>query len=160
MEVLYEYFASGIVESGIRQFGGEDCFNEIPAFYHWMISLVFGSLSVFLTWLWRDDMAHGKGDRKRLAPNCIEQLCFWVGLLSFLFTFYYKIITKRGFFILNPCHITLIFELILLAAKDNTNVFLRRLHVAWSAWLFGAFAALILPHLEEIDVFEFVLYYL
>ena len=42
--------------------------------------------------------------------------------------------------------------LILLAAEDNTNIYLRRLHNAWTGWLFGAAAAFIFPHLEEINI--------
>ena len=82
----------------------------------------------------------------------IERICFWLGLASLLLTFYFKLITKRGLFILNPCHVALLFMLILLAAEDNTNIYLRRLHNAWTGWLFGAAAAFIFPHLEEINI--------
>lgn len=53
MEILYEYLASGIADSGIRQFGGDECLNEIPPLYHWTLSLTTGLISIFLVWFWR-----------------------------------------------------------------------------------------------------------
>lgn len=82
-----------------------------------------------------------------------------MGLLSFIFTFYFKVSTKRGFFMLNPCHVALLLMLVLLRVKDNSGVLARRLHLAWTAWLLGPFGALAWPHLEEISMFEFVLYF-
>jgi hypothetical protein len=49
--------------------------------------------------------------------------------------------------------------LILLIARDNTNIHIRRLHIAWTAWLLGPFGALAFPHLEDITMFEAVLYF-
>lgn len=83
----------------------------------------------------------------------MEKATFWVGLLSFIFTFYFKVSTKRGFFMLNPCHVALLLMLVLLKIKDNSSVFARRMHLAWTAWLLGPFGALAWPHLEEISMF-------
>lgn len=49
--------------------------------------------------------------------------------------------------------------LILLSAKDNTTLKIRILYTGWTAWLFGPFGALAWPHLEDISMFEAVLYY-
>jgi hypothetical protein len=65
---------------------------------------------------------------------------------------YYKVATKRGLFILNPCHITLLMMLVLLRAEDNSSPFMRKLHSIWTAWLFGAFGALYFPHLEDVSI--------
>jgi hypothetical protein len=159
MELLYEYLASGIVDSGIRQFGGDDCHSEIPPFYHFCISVFFGGLSVFLAWSWRHQLASGTAHRKQMPAGWAERACFWGGLASLLLTFYCKLATRRGFFILNPCHVALAMLLVLVAARDNTSLAMRRLHVAWIAWLFCPFSALLLPHLEEVSMLEFALYY-
>ncbi len=159
MGVLYEYFASGIADSGIRQFGGDDCYNEIPPLYHWTVSIFFGLLSLFLLWLWRDSLASPSQKKTPLKSNLLEKICFWIGLASFLLTLYFKVATKRGLFILNPCHISLVLMLILLAAEDNSSLNMRRLHTAWTAWLLGPFGAIAWPHLEDVSTFEFVLYY-
>lgn len=60
MEILYQYLASGIADSGIRQFGGNECFNEIPPLYHWILSLTTGLLSIYFVWFWREEMANSK----------------------------------------------------------------------------------------------------
>jgi len=77
-----------------------------------------------------------------------------------LLTLYFKVVTKRGLFILNPCHIALTMLLVLLKTEDNTSVAMKRLKVAFNAWLFCPFCALVLPHLEEISIYEFLLYYI
>jgi hypothetical protein len=158
MDVLYEYFASGIVDSGIRQFGGDDCHAEIPPFYHWCVCVFFGSLSVYLCWLWRNSLADEQ-QRQKLKANWTDKACFWAGLASLLMTLYFKVITRRGLFILNPCHIALAVLLVLLAS-DSSSLLMRRMHVAWTAWLFCPFSALVLPHLEEVSFLELMLYYI
>lgn len=152
MVVLYDYFASGIVDSGIRQFGGDECYAEIPSFYHWTVSIVSGTLSVFLCWLWRNFLAAKNSKRKHLKTNWLEWTCFLVGLASLMLTLHSKLATKRGLFILNPCHVALAMLLVLLIG-DNSSLAMRRLHSAWTAWLFCPFSALVLPHLEEISIF-------
>jgi hypothetical protein len=86
----------------------------------------------------------------KLLPNIFEKIYFIIGLICLLLTIYYKVSTKRGLFIFNPCHISLAFLLVLLYAKDNTSLFMRKFHTAWSGWLFGALAAFVFPHLEDI----------
>jgi hypothetical protein len=151
--------ASGITESDIRQFGGDDCYNEIPPLYHFSIALFFAALSLTLTYRWRQQLADGPAQTPKMQSGWAEKICFWVGLGSLLMTFYYKLATKRGLFILNPCHVALAMQLVLLAAHDNTSLLMRRLYAVWTAWLFCPFSALLLPHLEEISLSEFVLYY-
>jgi hypothetical protein len=90
----------------------------------------------------------------------VEKIAFWIGLVSLILAVYYKVATKRGLFILNPCHITLLIMLVLLRAEDNSRPFMRKLHAVWTAWLFGAFGALYFPHLEDVSLGEFLLYYI
>lgn len=69
MEVLYEYLASGIVNSGIRQFGGDECHAEIPPLYHWTVSIFFGVLSLILAFLWKDSLAKGEAKRRQMEAG-------------------------------------------------------------------------------------------
>lgn len=121
--------------------------------------MFFGGLSLIFLYRWRQQLADGTAERPKMESGWAEKICFWAGLGSLLMTFYYKLVTKRGLFILNPCHVALAMQLVLLATKDNTSLFMRRMHMAWTAWLFCPFSALLLPHLEEINWTEFVLYY-
>lgn len=150
MELFHEYFASGILKAGIRQFGGPECFNEIPPLYHYSVSLVFVLIHLYCIKRWNSTLLN-RTPIPKMAPSLFEKIYGWVGVIALIFTVYYKIAFKRGFFLLNPCHITLAFLVIFLFAKDNTSVLMRQMHTAWSGWLFGAFAALLFPHLEDID---------
>jgi len=60
---------------------------------------------------------------------------------------------------LNPCHTTVLIQSYLLAAKDNTSPWVRKVHTIWASWVFGAFGAFAWPHLENLPVIEVVLYY-
>ena len=59
--------------------------------------------------------------------------------------------TKKGLFIFNPCHITLIIMTVLLFSKSS--LMMRKIHSYWTTWLFGAYLALMVPHLEGISNF-------
>jgi hypothetical protein len=80
-----------------------------------------------------------------------------VVLLSYLLTLYYKVKTRRGLFILNPCHMSALFLVYLLFAKSTRMN--RIIHGVWCSWIYGAIMALIFPHLAGIEQFEVVLYY-
>jgi len=96
---------------------------------------------------WGDTLVDHTRKTPALNPNLFEKIYFLIGLISLFFACYYKLAAKRGFFLLNPCHITLALMLFLLITKDNSTTFMRKMHTAWTAWLFGAFAALAIPHL-------------
>jgi len=72
---------------------------------------------------------------------------FLIGLVCLLYTAYYKISTKRGLFLLNPCHIALIGLLYLLNVKDNSSIWARKFHAFWSGWWIGGLAGFLFPHL-------------
>jgi len=72
---------------------------------------------------------------------------FWIGLICLLCTVYYKISTKRGLFLLNPCHIAFVGLLYLLNAKDNDSILVRKVHVLWMGWWIGGLAGLLFPHI-------------
>jgi hypothetical protein len=99
-------------------------------------------------WRWRSSLVDGKVTVSKMKINLTEKICFWVGLGSLLLTLYFKVVTKRGLFMLNPCHVSLVIMLVLLRAEDNSSLRMRWLHTAWTAWLLGPFGAIAWPHLE------------
>ena len=87
-----------------------------------------------------------------------QKECSWleivVGLtsiLSLVGTAYYKFITKKGLFMLNPCHVTLLIMVLLLFSKATP--IMQKIHTYWTSWLFGAYLALMMPHLYGISNF-------
>lgn len=83
---------------------------------------------------------------KSLPPNLLEKISVVLGFLSLAYTVYRKIVRREGMFILNPCHVALIMQLILMLG-DNSSLSMRRLHNIWNGWLFGPLGALLIPHL-------------
>lgn len=59
---------------------------------------------------------------------------------------------------LNPCHVTFLMFLVLLMG-NNTSYKMRWMHTAWTGWLFGGFAALVIPHLEGLSLIEAVSFF-
>ena len=70
-------------------------------------------------------------------------------VVCYIMTFYYKVITRKGMFIFNPCHMTLIVMICLMISPSTP--FMKKVHTFWTTWLFGAFLALFIPHLEGIS---------
>lgn len=64
----------------------------------------------------------------------------------------------KGLFILSPCRVVLLVQIILLFRPNSRAN--RILHTAWTGWLFGPYLANFIPHLDGIDQFEIVLYYI
>lgn len=48
MEFLYGYMVKGIIESGIREDGGEECYKEIPYEFAWMATISMTILHIFI----------------------------------------------------------------------------------------------------------------
>ena len=69
-----------------------------------------------------------------------------VGVASLIYTTYSKFSRREGLFMTNPCHISLL-TLVVLLLGDNSSDRMRWLHTVYSGSLFGAFAALVIPHL-------------
>lgn len=91
------------------------------------------------------------------SSSLFEKLVGLSSIVSLILTFYFKLITKKGLFILNPCHITLIIMTVLLFSRSTP--LMLKLHTYWTAWLFGAYLAVLIPHLDGIDSLEVLLYY-
>ena len=91
--------------------------------------------------------------------NFFERVMLCLGSACFIYTAYYKIITKRGLFLLNPCHIALLMLLFLLKARDNSTLFMRRFHSLWTGWWIGGLAGFLFPHLEDISNFQISLFF-
>lgn len=149
---------SGIVNSDHRHFGGEDCYQEIPFLYHLVVCSLASLIAIFAMVKWFSYSVDKTNNRPYLAPNLLEKIVFWLGLLNLVYTCYRKIVRKEGVFILNPCHITFLMLLILLVA-DNTSSKMKWLHTAWTGWLFGGFAALVIPHLEDLSLLEAITFF-
>lgn len=81
--------------------------------------------------------------------NWIEKFVAVNGIISLALTLYYKLYTRKGMFIFNPCHLSLLILVFLLFAP--TTKFTRKVHTCWTAWLFGAIMALGIPHLEGVS---------
>ena len=84
--------------------------------------------------------------RDYLRPNMLEKVAVVVGVTSLIYTTYSKFSRREGLFMTNPCHISLL-TLVVLLLGDNSSDRMRWLHTVYSGSLFGAFAALVIPHL-------------
>ena len=157
-ELFHQYFVEGIVNSVHKHFGGEQCYQEIPFLYHLAVCTFFILLFAYLTYRWRNHTADQNKIVKPLAPNLLEKICAVLGCLSLIYTIYRKIVRKEGLFLLNPCHVTLILQLILMVG-DNSCLWMRRLHTVWTGWLFGPFGALIIPHLQGLSLVEIIVFF-
>ena len=58
---------------------------------------------------------------------------------------------------LNPCHMAVLIQTYLLMNKNTS--FNRLIYNHWSGWLFGAYMAIFVPHINGIDYFEIFLYF-
>ena len=148
----------GIRDSGLSHFGGEECYNTIPFNYHLVSSLLVGLLYLGCLLRWHKELINPVNIPKK-APNLVEKVTLVLGIISYVYTFHMKLERKQGFFMLNPCHTTILLQSVLLLAPDNTTPFMKMLHTTWSGWAFGAFGAFIWPHLEGLSLLEIVLYY-
>jgi len=121
MDIFKKYFASGILEANIRQFGGEECYQEIPPLYHYLVSFTFAITFLLCLRNWGHTLIDFNQKIPKLLPNLFEKVYLAIGFICLLFAIYYKVSTKRGFFIFNPCHISLALLLVLLYTKDNSS---------------------------------------
>jgi hypothetical protein len=80
-----------------------------------------------------------------------------VSIITVIVQTYMKVSTKKGLFILNPCHTNLVFVAILMILPTTKNT--KLIHLAWEPWIFGPIFALMFPHLYGINQFEIYLYY-
>ena len=78
-------------------------------------------------------------------PSIFERV-FGIGaFISYLLTAYFKLETGKGLFMLNPCHITnLVLVYLLISPNSRLN---QSIHSVWCSWIFGAYLALLVPHL-------------
>jgi hypothetical protein len=146
MDLLLKHLAGGLVNSEIRHFGGEDCYNEIPFLYHVIVCISLTSISLYTMYRYRDRIIDNKIVVDYIPPNLFEKIVFFIGLVVLIATFYLKMVRLEGFFMLNPCHVSIVMLLILLRG-DNSSPAMRKLYIASTGWIFGIFAALIIPHL-------------
>lgn len=152
MDILHEYMVQGILDSNIPADGGPECYDEIPKLYHFLSSLVAVIVHSLALKYWNNSLVDdSQMKHKSVYPSLLEKITGIFGIISLFLTFYFKWITKKGIFILNPCHFSLLVVVILLFSPTNNTT--RKLHTAWTSWLFGAMLALVVPHLEGVAPF-------
>ena len=94
---------------------------------------------------------------QQVRPSKFEFLYSVVSVLTVLLQTFMKISSKKGLFMLNPCHINLVFVTALMLLPISR--FIKLVHLAWEPWIFGPIFALLFPHLDGISQFEIYLYY-
>lgn len=82
-------------------------------------------------------------------PKLWEKLIGILSILTVIIQGYYKFSTRKGMFMLNPCHINVLMMSYLFLAETSTAT--KRLYVCWEAWLFGPILSLVVPHLNGVD---------
>lgn len=68
-----------------------------------------------------------------------------VSLVTYAVQFYYKVATRKGLFMLNPCHINVLI-MSYLALRPTTRT-TKVVYLCWETWLFGPLLSLVFPHL-------------
>jgi hypothetical protein len=153
-DLFHTYFAEGILNAGYDYFGGEWCYNYIPLWYHLAVCLTFAALFAAMMYRYRGTALSLTGRKEEFRANWFEQLCLGVGVVCLGYTGWLKIVVRHeGLFMANPCHVSLLMLLVLLRGNNNSPA-MRWLHTAYSGWTLGAFAALLIPHLEGLDLLE------
>jgi hypothetical protein len=95
---------------------------------------------------------------KSIILRTVDVLTSLLGFGILIFALNIKIQTKKGLFILNPCHMTLFIQSYLLIA--NKTGFNKAVHLCYISSVFGAVCALIFPHTNGILPIELFIYYL
>ena len=83
---------------------------------HFLSSFFATFLHLFFLWRCKHHI-RSSGYVPLKGRNAIENIVGVLCVISLIFTGYYKISTRKGLFILNPCHIALLTITIMLLAK-------------------------------------------
>lgn len=157
--IFKKYMVNGIVYSGIFEDGGQECYDEIPKKIHVAFAIVGTIFYLIIFFRWKSKLLNFEQvDRAVFKAGMIEYLVAFVGAISLILTGYMKLATGKGMFLLNPCHVSVLGVIVLCVAPSTT--LMRKVHSMWTAWLFGATLALLVPHLNGIGQFEIWLYYI
>ncbi|CAI4224017.1 unnamed protein product [Auanema sp. JU1783] len=141
--VWWDLAISGVNHSIIGN-GGDDCLNYVPGWQRTLETLLFVPLAIWMATISFPHLdcsfTHRPRDYSRYTVLTIYSLIFGAELA-------FKMISKTGIFLLNPCHVTTTMQLILLSkdANDKRVCFLFRLHLYFVP---GAFFALAFPILN------------
>ncbi|CAJ0609062.1 unnamed protein product [Cylicocyclus nassatus] len=144
MAGLWWELAAGGVDSSIPGNGGEECMTYLPTWQLFLETLIIVPLTLrliinTLPTLDCSFSTRPKND-SRYGVLTVYSIIFGAELA-------FKMISRTGIFLLNPCHITTAMQLILLTmdANDRKACFLFRLHMFFMP---GAFFALAFPILN------------
>ncbi|CAD6187528.1 unnamed protein product [Caenorhabditis auriculariae] len=107
--------AVGGVDENIEGNGGEICMHYIPGWQRFLETIVFVPLS-----LWTAFGAFPLDCKYSLPPRPTSRYTV-LTIYSLIFgaELAYKMISKTGIFLLNPCHVTTTMQLILLTMDAN-----------------------------------------
>ncbi|VDM78236.1 unnamed protein product [Strongylus vulgaris] len=144
MAGLWWELAAGGVDSTIPGNGGEECMTYLPTWQRFCETMIIVPLAIrtvlsIVPILDCSFSSRPKND-SRYAVLTVYSIIFGAELA-------FKMISKTGIFLLNPCHITTAMQLILLTmdANDRKACFLFRFHMYFMP---GAFFALAFPILN------------
>lgn len=140
--IIWE-LAIGGVNASIQGNGGEECMNYLPTWQKFLETIIFVPLSLWVAFM-ALPMDLTCSNRPKESSRYIVLLLY---SLIFGAELAYKMISRTGIFLLNPCHITTSMQLILLtmSGKDKRTCFLFRLMLYFMP---GAFFALAFPILN------------
>ncbi|CAL2049660.1 unnamed protein product [Caenorhabditis brenneri] len=140
-DVIWE-LAIGGIDSSIQGNGGEECMTYLPAWQRFLESIVFIPLS-----FWAAYMSIPLDCSFTLpVRNVSRYVILTVYSLIFGAELAYKMISRTGIFLLNPCHVTTTMQLMLLTMEGTSKkaCFLFRLMLYFmpGAWFALAFPIL------------------
>lgn len=88
----------------------------------------------------------------------LQPYVFLLHLIVFIGELYYKIKTKTGIFMLQPCHVTHFLQLLILKFNEKSSLVLQLFRLQMY-FIPGAFLATIFPALGERSLFEIGIFY-
>jgi hypothetical protein len=146
LQTLDTYMVRGVLDSNIPSDGGPACHQEIPFYHHTAFVLTLSIIHLIFLFKWKHHLTYTLEPQ---LPSTFEKRMAIFAFFSWILTLYFKLITGKGLFMFNPCHIVILIEIYLLLSKNTkTNV---TIYTAWSGWLYGPYMAMIVPHLEGLS---------
>ncbi|CAJ0583942.1 unnamed protein product, partial [Mesorhabditis spiculigera] len=154
-DIFWEVAIAGVNHS-IEGNGGPLCISFMPTWQRYLESLIFVPIASYIAYrLWPYLDLNFTCDPRDASRSPVLT---WYSLI-FGAEIAYKLISKTGIFLLNPCHITTIMQLWLLASdgKSKRECFIYRLMIYFST---GAIFALAFPVLNSRELpGEVLIYY-
>ncbi|KRX06661.1 hypothetical protein PPERSA_13140 [Pseudocohnilembus persalinus] len=143
--------------------GGPTCYAEMTNEFRFTMVAISVSINLFIvTYFWKNISKSTELDLKlvkNLKPSYLEKLVGYISFLVYLIMVYYKVKTGKLVFMLNPCHMCVLQQAILLTTKKTK--FTAGLYIQYMRWMFGPFCAIVFPVLNCYDQpFEVEMFYI